>query len=69
MDLNAVYELARETTVTVIPAGHQETLSAGTKVTISQALGGTVTLRADAGLYRLASKDWDALGAEMACQC
>lgn len=66
MKLDAVYELARETTVTVIPAGHQETLSAGTKVTISQALGGTVTLRADTGLYRLASKDWDALGAEMA---
>ena len=66
MDLDAVYELARDTTVTVIPAGHQETLSTGTKVTISQALGGTVTLRADSGLYRLASKDWDALGAEMA---
>jgi len=66
MDLDSVYELARDTTVTVIPAGHQETLSTGTKVTISQALGGTVTLRADSGLYRLASKDWDALGAEMA---
>ena len=66
MDLDSVYELARDTTVTVIPAGHQETLLAGTQVTISQALGGTVTLRADSGLYRLASKDWDALGAEMA---
>lgn len=68
MDLNTVYQLARDTTATVIPAGEQEVLKAGTQVTISQALGGTVTLRADSGLYRLASKDWDTLGEEAAAQ-
>jgi probable FeS assembly SUF system protein SufT len=37
-------------------------LPEGTRAVISQALGGTVTIRTDAGLFRLSSKDWDALG-------
>jgi probable FeS assembly SUF system protein SufT len=35
---------------------------------ISQALGGTVTIRTDSGLFRLSSQDWDALGAETQVQ-
>lgn len=56
--------LARDTEATVIPAGEVKILPAGTRAMISQALGGTVTIRTDSGLFRLASQDWDALGAE-----
>ena len=35
---------------------------------ISQALGGTVTIRTDSGLFRLSSQDWDALGLETQAQ-
>ncbi|MGB0184893.1 MAG: iron-sulfur cluster assembly protein [Opitutales bacterium] len=55
--------LTRETTATIIPEGTEQVLPAGTRASISQALGGTVTIRTDSGLFRLASKDWDALGA------
>ncbi len=48
---------------TIIPAGEERILPAGTEATISQALGGTVTVRTDSGLFRIAGKDWDALGA------
>lgn len=54
--------LSRDTPATLIPAGDEQVLKAGTEVTISQALGGTVTIRTASGLYRLAGKDWDALG-------
>ena len=37
------------------------TLKEGTEVLITQTLGGNVTVRADAGLYRIASIDVDAL--------
>jgi probable FeS assembly SUF system protein SufT len=56
--------LVRDTEATIIPAGDVQTLPSGTRATISQALGGTVTIRTDAGLFRLSGKDWDALGAE-----
>lgn len=55
--------LTRDTEATIIPAGEIHTLAAGTRAVISQALGGTVTIRTDSGLFRLSSKDWDALGA------
>ncbi|MEM7790777.1 MAG: iron-sulfur cluster assembly protein [Verrucomicrobiota bacterium] len=63
MDLNEELTLVRETKATIIPAGHEQVLPIGTKATISQALGGTVTIRTNSGLFRIASKDWDALGA------
>lgn len=63
MNLNQELSLVRDTSATIIPAGEQQLLPAGTRVVISQALGGTVTIRTDSGLFRLASKDWDALGA------
>ncbi len=64
MNLTDELQLMRETSATVVPAGDEVTLPAGTRAVISQALGGTVTLRTDRGLFRIASKDWDALGAE-----
>jgi probable FeS assembly SUF system protein SufT len=62
MDFNEELTLVRDTTATVIPAGEEQVLASGTRAVISQALGGTVTIRTDSGLFRLASKDWDALG-------
>ena len=58
--------LTRDTTATIIPEGTTQVLPAGTRASISQALGGTVTIRTDSGLFRLSGKDWDALGAEAA---
>ena len=62
MNFNEELILVRDTTATIIPAGEEQLLPAGTRASISQALGGTVTIRTDSGLFRLSSKDWDALG-------
>jgi len=68
MQFNEELTLIRDTEATIIPAGETHTLAAGTRATISQALGGTVTIRTDSGLFRLSSKDWDALGAAAQAQ-
>ncbi|MGJ8650638.1 MAG: iron-sulfur cluster assembly protein [Opitutaceae bacterium] len=68
MNFSEELTLSRDTSATIIPAGEVQTLKAGTRAVISQALGGTVTIRTDSGLFRLASKDWDALGAEAKAQ-
>lgn len=68
MSTSETYILTRDTEATIIPAGEVQTLPAGTEATISQALGGTVTIRTNSGLYRIASKDWDALGEETAAR-
>lgn len=53
--------LIRDCSATAIPAGNVVTLASGTNVFITQTLGGNVTVRADGGLYRIASSDVDAL--------
>jgi probable FeS assembly SUF system protein SufT len=62
MNNNEELTLVRDTKATIIPAGHDQVLPAGTRASISQALGGAVTIRTNSGLFRLSSKDWDALG-------
>ena len=62
MNSNDEIELVRDTVATIIPAGDEHVLKAGTKVAISQALGGSVTVRTDSGLFRIAGKDIEALG-------
>ncbi|MEO0508728.1 MAG: iron-sulfur cluster assembly protein [Verrucomicrobiota bacterium] len=62
MSINEELTLVRDTPATIIPAGDNLVLEAGTRATISQALGGTVTIRTNSGLYRIDGKDWDALG-------
>ena len=62
MNLNEELTLVRDTMATIIPAGEEQVLPAGTRASISQALGGTVTIRTHTGLFRLSGKDWDALG-------
>ncbi len=55
-------ELARDCEVVQIPAGDTATLPAGTAVDVTQTLGGSYTIHAQGGLYRVAAKDADALG-------
>jgi probable FeS assembly SUF system protein SufT len=55
-------ELKRDCEAVQIPAGHAVTLPVGTLVDITQTLGGTYTVHANGGLFRIAAKDLDALG-------
>jgi probable FeS assembly SUF system protein SufT len=57
-------ELFRDTDAVQIPHGSPVTLPKGTPVDITQTLGGTFTVHAHGGLYRIAGKDADALGME-----
>src|SRR5437870_9264265 len=55
--------LARDCQATQIPSGSKVTLPAGTRVVITQSLGGQFTVTTDeGGLFRIASEDADALG-------
>ena len=54
--------LKRDCDAVQIPAGTAVTLTAGTPVDITQTLGGTYTVQAPGGLFRIAGKDADALG-------
>lgn len=54
--------LARDCEVVQIPHGDTTVLPKGTEVDITQTLGGSYTVRAGGGLFRVAGKDADALG-------
>ena len=62
MNFNEELTLVRETNAIAIPSGEERILPAGTRAVISQALGGSATIRTDSGLFRLLGEDWDALG-------
>ncbi|HKB92450.1 MAG TPA: iron-sulfur cluster assembly protein [Opitutaceae bacterium] len=55
------FTLSSDCPATLIPQGDATTLPAGTRVVITQTLGGNVTVRADHGLYRIAREDTGAL--------
>lgn len=55
-------ELRRDCEAVQIPIGTPVLLPAGTPVDITQTLGGTYTVHAQGGLYRITAKDSDALG-------
>src|SRR5438552_7801429 len=61
-------ELSRDCEATQIPAGTATTLPAGTAVDITQTLGGSYTVHAPGGLFRIAAKDADALGLQTAAE-
>ena len=67
MSLNGTsISLAKNCQATRIPSGEELELQAGADYIISQALGGSVTLKDAAGLYRIAVGELDALGADIA---
>ena len=57
--------LSREVTAIQIPSGDEITLPVGTRVMITQALGGTYTVAVEQGLVRIREKDADALGIDL----
>ena len=56
--------LKRDTNAIQIPSGNPLLLPAGTKVMVTQTLGGTYTVATPGGLARIDEKDADALGME-----
>ena len=58
------FTLTRDCRATLIPSGDVLNLGAGTQAVLVQALGGSVTVQARGGLYRIAANDLDALGEE-----
>jgi len=56
--------LKRDCEAIQIPAGLKTMLPAGTKVIITQSLGGSYTIACDYGLFRIADENADALGLE-----
>ncbi len=54
--------LSRDVTATLVPAGDNVNLPAGTRVTITHRLGGNFTVVCDYGMFRINGADADALG-------
>ena len=66
MTVNEAITLGRDCEAFQIPSGMSLTLSAGTRVRLTQSLGGTYTVMTEAGLLaRIAGKDADAIGQEI----
>ncbi len=62
MDATSSIRLSRDCEATQIPSGTAVAIPAGTEVFITQTLGGSYTVQADGGLFRIRNKDADALG-------
>lgn len=61
--------LTRDVPATLIPAGDPVVLTSGTSVHVIQTLGGSVTVRTDDGLFRIARADAEAIaGLELAAE-
>lgn len=58
-------EISREVEAIQIPSGDSITLPIGTKVMITQALGGTYTVATPSGLARIKSENADAIGIDL----
>ena len=64
MHENTESTLLRDCEAIRIPSGESLTIPAGTRVFITQALGGSYTVATDVGLARISDRDADALGLE-----
>jgi probable FeS assembly SUF system protein SufT len=62
MNTSSSVELSRDCEAVQIPSGAPAVLPKGAAVDITQTLGGTFTVMAQGGLFRISSKDADALG-------
>ena len=58
-------ELSRDCEAIQIPSGVAVTLPAGTRVVVTQSLGGSYTVAGPTGLYRITDFNADALGKEL----
>ncbi len=61
--INETLYLERDCPATLIPAGDAVTLAKGSPVNVNQALGGSVTVTAPNGMFRIAAENFNALGA------
>jgi len=62
--MHSEIELIREVEAIQIPSGDTVVLPAGTKVIITQSLGGSYTVATEHGLARISARNADALGIE-----
>ncbi len=60
--IGEIREVLRDCEATLIPVGTKVTIPAGSRVMITQALGGSFTVNINGNLARIDSKDADALG-------
>ena len=58
--------LTRDVEASVVPVGTKVTLQKGEQANITQSLGGTYTVIVNGNMFRIESKDGDALGMEVA---
>jgi len=58
--------LSRDISATQIPSGDRHTLPSGTELMLHQTLGGSFTVQTQFGLFRIDSKDGDAIGEQAA---
>jgi len=65
-NMNKERILSRDVSATQIPSGERITLTAGTKVHVTQTLGGSFTVIIDFGLARIDGRDADAIGEPVA---
>lgn len=66
MNSNEPITLTRDVEGTVVPVGTKVTLQKGALAYITQSLGGSYTIVVNGNMFRLADKDIDALGFEVA---
>ncbi|MEI7602129.1 MAG: iron-sulfur cluster assembly protein [Opitutae bacterium] len=62
--MSTSFTLVKDCTTTLIPAGDTVILEKGTTVTVTQALGNSITVRTNLGLFRINENDISALGPE-----
>ena len=68
LSMSSAHKLLRDCAATLIPAGDIVVLEAGTEAHVTQALGGSVTVRTPMGLFRIAPADIEALGPDAVSQ-
>jgi len=68
MNANEPITLTRDVEGTVVPVGTKVTLQKGELAHVTQSLGGSYTIVVNGNMFRLADKDVDALGIEVAAK-
>ncbi len=68
MNSNEPITLTRDVEGTIVPVGTKVTLQKGELAHVTQSLGGSYTIVVNGNMFRLADKDIDALGIEVAAK-